>query len=97
MSHLLGKTAVVTGTLSTMNRSEAKHALSNLGVSVSGSISGNTDFLVAGEKAGSKLEKAKRSNVPVLDEAQLQELLAGKTLEEVLAGVEEEEVEAIPL
>jgi hypothetical protein len=72
-----GKTVVLTGTLSTMTRDQAGAALKALGASVSGSVSSKTDYLIAGEKAGSKLTKAQSLGVPVLDEAQLQALLGG--------------------
>ena len=67
---LSGKTAVITGTLSQtgMSRDDAKALLEQLGVKVAGSVSAKTDFLVAGEKAGSKLTKAQSLNVDVLDE-----------------------------
>lgn len=65
---LLGQTYVVIGTLSAMSRTEAKQALQALGAKVAGSVSANTDYLVAGEKAGSKLVKAQQLDVPVLDE-----------------------------
>ncbi|ADZ92412.1 NAD-dependent DNA ligase LigA [Marinomonas mediterranea] len=65
---LLGKTYVVTGTLNEFTREEIKEKLQQLGAKVSGSVSGKTDCLVAGEKAGSKLAKAQSLNVPVLDE-----------------------------
>ena len=73
---LKGQTWVLTGTLSQMGRSEAKAALEALGAKVSGSVSKNTDTLVAGEKAGSKLTKATDLGVPVLDEDGLVALLA---------------------
>ena len=68
---LEGKTCVITGTLSTMGRSDAKSALQALGAKVAGSVSKNTDFLVAGEKAGSKLTKAQDLGVDVWDEEAL--------------------------
>jgi DNA ligase (NAD+) len=63
-----GKTLVLTGTLTAMTRSEAKKQLLSLGAKVTGSVSKNTDYLVAGKEAGSKLAKAKDLGVPVLDE-----------------------------
>jgi len=72
---LAGKTYVLTGTLNQLTRDEAKHALMELGAKVSGSVSKNTDAVVAGEKAGSKLAKAESLGVPVLDEDALIALL----------------------
>ena len=63
---LAGKTAVITGTLASMSRDQAKDYLQQLGAKVSGSVSKKTDFLVAGEKAGSKLTKAQQLEVEVL-------------------------------
>ncbi|WP_448567524.1 NAD-dependent DNA ligase LigA [Thalassotalea ganghwensis] len=71
---LLDKTFVLTGTLSQMGRTEAKNKLQALGAKVSGSISAKTDYLVAGEKAGSKLAKAQALNVDVLTEEQMMAL-----------------------
>ena len=71
-----GKTCVITGTLEKMGRAEAEAQLRRLGARVSGSVSKKTDFLIAGESAGSKLEKAKSLGVRVLDEAQFQKLLS---------------------
>lgn len=68
---LEGKTCVITGTLSEMGRSDAKARLQLLGAKVAGSVSKNTDFLVAGEKAGSKLTKAQELDIEVWDEAAL--------------------------
>lgn len=73
---LEGKTCVITGTLSEMGRSDAKARLQLLGAKVAGSVSKNTDFLVAGEKAGSKLTKAQELDVEVWDEAKLIAVLA---------------------
>ena len=72
---LLDQTFVLTGTLSQMGRNEAKAALQSLGAKVSGSISAKTHFLVAGEKAGSKLTKAQSLGVEVLTEEALIVLL----------------------
>lgn len=65
-----GKTVVLTGTLSQMGRSEAKARLQELGAKVSGSVSAKTDFVIAGDAAGSKLTKAQELGVPVLSEEQ---------------------------
>ena len=72
---LAGKTAVITGTLSDMSRDDAKLALEVLGVKVTGSVSAKTDFLVAGDKAGSKLTKAQNLGVRVFDEEAFKVLL----------------------
>lgn len=73
---LLGKTCVITGTLSAMGRDEAKQKLQALGAKVAGSVSAKTDFLVAGEKAGSKLAKAEKLGVEVWSEQTLLDFLA---------------------
>jgi DNA ligase (NAD+) len=65
---LQGKTAVLTGTLSSMARSEAKEKLVALGAKVTGSVSKKTDLVIAGENAGSKLAKAEKLGVEVMDE-----------------------------
>ncbi|BES71239.1 NAD-dependent DNA ligase LigA [Marinobacter nanhaiticus D15-8W] len=67
-SPLAGKTFVLTGTLSQMTRDEAKEKLEALGAKVSGSVSGKTSYVVAGEAAGSKLTKAESLGVPVMTE-----------------------------
>ncbi len=72
---LQGKTYVLTGTLSRMTRSEAKEKLQALGAKVSGSVSSKTTAVIAGEKAGSKLARAEKLGVPVLDEDDLVALL----------------------
>jgi DNA ligase (NAD+) len=73
---LAGQTAVITGTLSALSREQAKAHLQTLGVKVTGSVSAKTDFLVAGDKAGSKLTKANNLGVSVWDEARLLAVLA---------------------
>ncbi|MEM9019562.1 MAG: NAD-dependent DNA ligase LigA [Planctomycetota bacterium] len=70
-SPLAGKTIVITGTLEQFGRNELKALLESLGAKVSGSVSKNTDLLIAGEKAGSKLKKAQDLGVAVWDEATL--------------------------
>lgn len=65
-----GKTVVLTGTLNQMGRSEAKARLQELGAKVSGSVSAKTDFVIAGDAAGSKLTKAQELGVTVLSEEQ---------------------------
>ncbi len=77
---LAGKTVVLTGTLPTMGRDEAKELLEAAGAKVSGSVSKKTSYVVAGAEAGSKLAKAQELGVPVLDEAGLIALLQGKEL-----------------
>jgi DNA ligase (NAD+) len=64
-----GKTFVLTGTLPTLKREEAAAKIEALGGKVSGSVSKKTDFVVAGEEAGSKLEKAQKLGVKIIDEA----------------------------
>jgi len=74
---LAGKTVVLTGTLTTLSRDEAKDLLEAAGAKVAGSVSKKTDYVVAGAEAGSKLEKARELGVAVLDEDGLRQLLAG--------------------
>lgn len=74
---LNGLTFVITGTLPTWTRDEAKAFIEEHGGKVTGSVSGNTDYLLAGEKAGSKLAKAEKLGVPVIDEAGLREMAGG--------------------
>jgi DNA ligase (NAD+) len=72
------KSFVLTGTLPGMTRDEAKSLIESKGHKVAGAVSRNTDYVVAGEDAGSKLERAKTLGVPILDEAGLKELLERK-------------------
>ena len=70
-----GKTVVLTGTLATLSRKEAGVKLEALGAKVSGSVSAKTDFLVAGEKSGSKLKKAQELGVTVIDEEMMLKMI----------------------
>ena len=72
---LSGKTFVITGTLPTLSRDQAKEMLEAAGAKVAGSVSKKTDYLLAGSDAGSKLDKARELGVAVIDEAVLSNLL----------------------
>lgn len=72
---LEGFTFVITGTLPTLKRNEAKALIEQNGGKVTGSVSKKTDYLLAGEEAGSKLEKAQKLNIPVLSEEKLFEMI----------------------
>ena len=74
-SSLEGLTIVVTGTLPTLGRKEATELIESNGGKVSGSVSKKTSYVVAGEAAGSKLTKANELGIPVIDEAQLMEMI----------------------
>ncbi len=74
---LSGKTFVLTGTLPTLSREQATAMIEAAGGKTSGSVSKKTSYVLAGEEAGSKLEKAQALGVPVIDEAGLRALLAG--------------------
>jgi DNA ligase (NAD+) len=71
---LKGKTFVLTGTLAKHTRDEAKKMIEDAGGRVSGSVSKKTDYVVAGADAGSKLDKAKRLGVEVVDETEMERL-----------------------
>ena len=68
---LSGKTVIITGTLPTLTRTRATEVIEQAGGRVTSSVSRTTSFLVAGEDAGSKLEKAKELGVEIIDEAEL--------------------------
>jgi len=70
-----GKTFVLTGTLPTLSRDEASELIRKAGGNVVGSVSKNTDYVLAGESPGSKLDKAKELGIPVIDEAQFRAML----------------------
>ena len=72
---LAGKTFVITGTLPGMTREEATEAIERLGGKVSGSVSRKTTYLLAGDEAGSKLEKARSLGIPVIDEEEFRRLI----------------------
>ena len=75
---LAGKTFVLTGTLPTLSRDDAKAMLEAAGAKVAGSVSKKTSYVVAGEEAGSKLDKARELGVPVIDEGGMRALLGGE-------------------
>jgi len=77
-SQLEGLTFVLTGTLPNLSREDAKARIEAAGGRVSGSVSKKTNYVVAGEDAGSKLDKARELNVNVIDEAALEELVSGQ-------------------
>lgn len=75
---LAGKTFVLTGTLPAMTREEATALIEAAGARVAGSVSKRTDYVVAGEQAGSKLAKAQKLKIAILDESALREILGGR-------------------
>ncbi len=74
---LAGKTFVITGTLPTLSRDEAKDLLEAAGAKVAGSVSKKTSYVLAGTDAGSKLDKARELGVAVIDELEMKEMLDG--------------------
>ncbi len=85
-----GKTLVLTGTLPTMTRDEAKAVIEGNGGKVTGSVSKKTDYLVAGADAGSKLAKAETLGVAILDEDGLRALIAAGVTQNALESVEQD-------
>ena len=78
LSDFYGKTIVITGSLPNMSRDEAKDKLLSVGAKVTGSVSAKTDYLLAGDKAGSKLSKAEKLGVKVIDESMMVLMLNNK-------------------
>ena len=70
-----GKTFVLTGTLPTLKRSDAQKIIEDNGGKVSGSVSKKTDYVVAGEEAGSKLKKANELGIPIISEEELMDMI----------------------
>jgi DNA ligase (NAD+) len=75
---LAGRTFVLTGTLPSLSRDDAKALIESHGGKVAGSVSKKTDFVIAGDEAGSKLDKARDLGVAILDEDGLRKLLEGE-------------------
>lgn len=73
---LNGKTVVITGTLHSMSRDQAKQKLTQFGAKVSGSVSSKTDIVIVGDNAGSKLSKAQQLNISIIDEEEMLKLFA---------------------
>ena len=74
-NRFLGKTFVLTGTLEKYTRDEASEIIENFGGKTSGSVSKKTSYVLAGEDAGSKLSKAQSLDIPVITEAQFEEMI----------------------
>jgi len=74
---LEGLTFVLTGTLPNLTREEAKARIEAASGKVAGSVSKKTSYVVAGEEAGSKLDKARGLKIPIIDEAKLLEMIGG--------------------
>jgi len=75
-----GLTFVVTGTLPSLSRTDVKDLIEHYGGKVTGSVSGNTNYLVLGEDPGSKYDQAKKRNVPILSEEELQQMIKAKSV-----------------
>ena len=78
LGNLVGKTIVVTGTLENLSRQEAEQAIRQAGAKASSSVSKKTDFVLAGENAGSKLNKATKLGVKVINEKEFTEMIEGR-------------------
>jgi DNA ligase (NAD+) len=89
-----GKSFVFTGTLETMQRGDAEAQVRALGAAATSSVSKNTSFVVAGAKAGSKLEKARKLGVPVITEQEYQEMLEAALT--ALDGSAQDSAEPLP-
>ena len=87
-----GKTFVLTGTLPSLSRDEASALIRDAGGNVTGSVSKNTDFLLAGEEAGSKLDKAKELGVKILSEKEFLDMLGSKPKSETKDKQEQKEL-----
>ena len=74
-NRFLGKTFVLTGTLENFTRDEASEIIENFGGKTSGSVSKKTSYVLAGEDAGSKLAKAQSLGIPIITEAQFDEMI----------------------
>jgi DNA ligase (NAD+) len=89
-AHLSGKTFVLTGRLSTMSRPQAEERLRRAGATVASSVSKKTSYVVAGEEAGSKADRARELNVPIIDEQAMLALLDGSAAGPDASGPAEE-------
>jgi DNA ligase (NAD+) len=94
---LAGRTIVLTGTLPTLTREQATEAILAAGGRVTSSVSRRTDFVVAGDRAGTKLEKAERLRVTVLDEDGLRAVLRGELPGDAQAEADDEAAEQLGL
>ena len=74
--HFAGMTFVLTGTLPTLSRKEAAEKIENMGGKVSGSVSKKTTYVLAGEEAGSKLDKAKQLGIKIISEEEFQAMIS---------------------
>jgi DNA ligase (NAD+) len=92
---LAGRTIVLTGTLPTLTREQATEAILAAGGRVTSSVSRRTDFVVAGDRAGTKLEKAERLRVTVLDEDGLRAVLRGELPGDAQAEADDEAAEQL--